>query len=473
MTEHSPLAAVAWPAGRKSLVLRILVEGGVLPRAVLRASAEGAGRLIVETESFPEAAVSRFEAAVAAGKAEDSTAGFCRFASMFFSRLDDFRQAWAPAGSDETHLLIALGDLRADPEGWMRRVLAFLDPSGAPAEEEIRALAKVADQAVKAEPPPDLTTFRHYEADLFARLERMSLRRDVVQDVFRKFMGRDLDEHGILHFQALASVTRLGEALARTPEFARRKQRWAASSGERAIIHLHVPKTAGTSLNTILSSNWPANSILDAHAGDLGPLESLSQEERRKLRVIRGHLQHGIHTMLPQDVVYLCVLRRPGPRIFSFYRYVQRMPTHPLHGVVVQQNLGFGGFLSLAAEQRPDLRNEIDNGQMRRIAGHLTAGAIPRIETFQTAVQHLFAPNMIFGLTEHFSLFLAKLAEQNLLHLPLEMEQNVAPPGPDYVSAVAGLTPEERAVHDDFCSWDEELYSMCKTFLFGPSTSED
>ncbi len=194
-------------------------------------------------------------------------------------------------------------------------------------------------------------------------------------------------------------------------------------------------------------------------------------EERRKLQVIHGHLAHGVAEFLPQPSVYLCLLRRPAARLFSFYQFILRRPQHPLHSAVAGAGMDFGRFLSFVAAD-PKVRFEFDNGQMRRIAGPgaMTSGS--ELAVLQAALRHLLAADMIFGLTEHYDRFVAALEARGLIRRAVRIEQNVSPRGADHGEALARLTEEERQIHDAFCLWDEQLYSVAETFLLGPSRPE-
>ena len=232
------------------------------------------------------------------------------------------------------------------------------------------------------------------------------------------------------------------------------------------LIHLHVPKTAGTSLNHIIKNNFDPEAVLALRTETMTSLSSMPLDNRRNLLAIKGHLLHGVAKMLPQPALYLVLLRQPGPRIFSLYRYIKRQPDHPLYHELTTQDLSFGAFLSLAA-QRPGVRNEVDNGQIRRIANMFTPEFFGQeTAVFQQALLNIFAPDMLFGLTDHFDDFLHRLKQRKLIPAVSSVHMNVAGDSGDFQAVLAGLTVEEQHLYDAFTGWDSWFYNICAAAYF-------
>ena len=232
------------------------------------------------------------------------------------------------------------------------------------------------------------------------------------------------------------------------------------------LIHLHVPKTAGTSLNHIIESSFDSEAVLALRTETLTSLSEMPLDNRRKLLAIKGHLLHGVAALLPQPALYLVILRQPGPRIFSLYRYIKRQPDHPLYHELTTQTLSFGAFLSLAA-QRQDVRNEVDNGQIRRIANMFDPEFFGQeAAVFQQALLNIFAPDMLFGLTDHFDDFLLRLKQRNLIPDASSVHMNAAENSEDFQAVLAGLTAEEQNLYDAFTGWDSWFYNICAAAYF-------
>jgi len=90
------------------------------------------------------------------------------------------------------------------------------------------------------------------------------------------------------------------------------------------LYYLHIPKTAGTSLITILDGCFAKEKVLRLHAWKfLLPKMPL---DFSKYRFVRGHYGYGFYRLLPKKPIYLTVLRDPKDIIVSSYKMIQRQP---------------------------------------------------------------------------------------------------------------------------------------------------
>ncbi len=180
------------------------------------------------------------------------------------------------------------------------------------------------------------------------------------------------------------------------------------------IAFLHIPKTAGSSLERILgrqyahamftTKEWrPAKDgtgVYEAEESIRG-LFALPPAERDKFKIIKGHFHFGYASLLPADTVYFTFLRDPVERVISTYYFALRNPRNYLHEPIVKGNL------SLADFARSDLTPEITNDQVRRIAG--VTNERPFLgkyandaEMYEAAKSHLESHFPIVGLSERF-----------------------------------------------------------------------
>jgi sulfotransferase famil protein len=164
-----------------------------------------------------------------------------------------------------------------------------------------------------------------------------------------------------------------------------------------ALIFLHVPKTAGTTLNRIIEWQYDPRLIytIDPHRirATAKRLETLPEERRRRLRCVRGHLAYGIHDYLPQGGSYITMLRDPIARFFSTYYFILRRPLHPLHRKLRTKGVGIDDFLELTVERQ--------NMQTMMIAGG------PFVEPcneqiLEKAKQNLTRSFRVVGISERF-----------------------------------------------------------------------
>jgi len=90
------------------------------------------------------------------------------------------------------------------------------------------------------------------------------------------------------------------------------------------LYYLHIPKTAGTTLISILDGCFEKDKVLRLHAWKyLLPKMPL---DFSKFRFVIGHYRYGFYRLLPKKPIYLTVLRDPKDIIISSYKMIQRQP---------------------------------------------------------------------------------------------------------------------------------------------------
>lgn len=138
-------------------------------------------------------------------------------------------------------------------------------------------------------------------------------------------------------------------------------------SGPATVIFVHIPKTAGRTLEAVLARQYRPAETLGIYGYDGGiqaavsQLESMGEEARRSLRLIKGHYRFGLHELLPQPARYLTMLRDPIERVISHYAYMRETPRHPLHELARRE--GLAGYVESGTSR------ELDNGQVRLVSG--------------------------------------------------------------------------------------------------------
>ena len=250
-------------------------------------------------------------------------------------------------------------------------------------------------------------------------------------------------------------------------------QKFARIKAERdakrppVLVHLHIPKTAGTTLAEAFAKEPLLQPQMVVHDETLNQLFELPASQRRGLRYIHGHLNMGVGDALGVPYRYLSTIRRPGPRIHSFYRFILRNRLHPSHRALVDAQMSFGDYLDYSRSQIPH-RIEIDNGQIRRLAGQLGDREFGREQTYlPTALHHVLNPATIFGYVEHFDALLRRLVAEGYLSTPEVPASNVSPEGEGagYDDAVAALNEGQRAIFEAYTVWDNYFYDLCLTLL--------
>jgi len=164
-----------------------------------------------------------------------------------------------------------------------------------------------------------------------------------------------------------------------------------------ALIFLHIPKTAGTTLNRIIERQYSPFAIftMDPHRirATAERFKRLPEARRRRLQVVRGHLFYGIHEFLPQGATYITMLREPVARLLSSYYFVLRRPLNPLHRKLKREGLGVEDCIRLFPHR--------NNTQCRFIAG-VKDTAIADDRLLDLAKENLTKSFSVVGISERF-----------------------------------------------------------------------
>ncbi len=217
-----------------------------------------------------------------------------------------------------------------------------------------------------------------------------------------------------------------------------------------ALIFLHIPKTAGTTLNRIIEWQYSPFAIftMDPYRIRATPerLKRLPEGRRRRLRVVRGHLFYGIHECLPQGATYITMLRDPVPRALSAYYFILRRPLHPLHWKLKRERLRVEDCLRLFPQRH--------NLQCRLIAG-VKDTAIADERLLDIAKENLTRSFSVVGISERFDESLMLIATTFDWEIPLYKNCKVSKARPQ-------IDPGTVEMIRDHNRLDVELYEFGK-----------
>lgn len=183
----------------------------------------------------------------------------------------------------------------------------------------------------------------------------------------------------------------------------------------RLLVFVHIPKTAGTTLNSILAHQYLPNDIYEIMMRGMSwiaprqtmlprPLISFSKLRRFKsalknqhnLQVIHGHFDMSLGKHLPSNAEFVTLLRDPVERAISHYYHYRRLTTDSVHPLAMRSTLAeWVGTRGLV---------EMDNGQTRRLAGEmgLPVGEVSSL-TLAKAKANLANKFAVVGLAERFA----------------------------------------------------------------------
>ena len=183
---------------------------------------------------------------------------------------------------------------------------------------------------------------------------------------------------------------------------------------ESVIAFVHIPKTAGTTLNAILARAYSPDETCEIMMRGMSlrvpgvvivPKRMISHSKIRRLksalkhrpapRLIRGHFDLSLGKLLPADTRFFTLLRDPVERAVSHYYHYRRQTSDPIHPLAMRSTLTeWVGNCGLV---------EMDNGQTRRLAGamKLPCGRVTP-QTLERAKSALARNCEVVGLTERF-----------------------------------------------------------------------
>ena len=179
----------------------------------------------------------------------------------------------------------------------------------------------------------------------------------------------------------------------------------AAANATEAVIFLHLPKAAGTTLNRLIEWEYPLFEIYSIDPvffrWSWAHLQRLSEKRLKRTRVFKGHMLFGLHEILPQPATYITVLREPVDRVVSAFYFMRNYKLHPLYWKFRLENWSLEDFVR---------RSPRENVQCKIIAGAEYEEPCTA-EICERAKENLVRYFSVVGLSERFeeSLALMKL----------------------------------------------------------------
>jgi hypothetical protein len=174
---------------------------------------------------------------------------------------------------------------------------------------------------------------------------------------------------------------------------------------DEAVIFLHIPKAAGSTLNRLIEWEYPLGQMYSIdpafYRWSWRHLRRLSEKRRKRIRMFKGHMLFGLHTILPQPATYITVLRDPVERVLSSFYFMRTYKFQPLYWKFKLENWSLEDFVS---------RSPRHNLQCKILAGAEYSEPCT-IEICQRAKNNLLRYFSVIGLAERFeeSLALMKL----------------------------------------------------------------
>lgn len=147
------------------------------------------------------------------------------------------------------------------------------------------------------------------------------------------------------------------------------------TENDHSLIFLHIPRTGGSMLHWVIKDKYekyePATIFtIDGNRfkESVREFKRLPEEQRKRIRVLKGHMYFGLHEFLPRPSSYITILRDPIERVISAYYHILQNPTQGAHKVVTSQRMSLAEFV------RTGVCKMANNGQTRFLSGEPEAG---------------------------------------------------------------------------------------------------
>ena len=228
-----------------------------------------------------------------------------------------------------------------------------------------------------------------------------------------------------------------------------------ATAAPEAVIFLHVPKTAGTTLNRLIEWEYDLFQMYSVDPvffrWSAAHLRKLSKERLRKIRVFKGHMLFGLHEILPQPATYITVLRDPIERTLSAFYFMRSYKLHPLYWKFRRENWTLEDFVR---------RLPRENVQCKIVAGAVYEEPCTA-EIFEQAKHNLDHHFSVVGLSERFEETLALMKLRFGWKLKSYTSFNITRPRPkkhDLPQSTLGLITEKNSFDVMFYDYAARLF---------------
>lgn len=234
------------------------------------------------------------------------------------------------------------------------------------------------------------------------------------------------------------------------------------------FIHLHIPKTGGTTLRDIIQRQYRSEKILMIPKLEESEniLKEVSTSQINQLKLIQGHLKYGIHNHFHRRAKYFAIIRDPINRVLSTYYYVLSQKNNPQNLSTSNNQMTIYDFV------QSGVNPFLINGQTKLISGktgNIDNPIIESEELFSLAKENIENDFLFLGITEMFDETILILKNMLGWHMPYYSIANRTKKKPNYDA----VNPTIISFIKEHNQLDIKLYNITKTSLLNRIAKEN
>lgn len=166
------------------------------------------------------------------------------------------------------------------------------------------------------------------------------------------------------------------------------------------LFFLHIPKTAGTTLNRVLDDSFAPEVTFDLYTDEQRlRLRDTTYEQIARYDLVRGHVFiSNFADILDGPIPFrvFTFLRDPVARVISEYNFLKTWPKSHVYRFLNENNVTLAEYVT---SDRPELRMRGRNGMVNSLSG---VGLSSIEEGLEMAWHHLKERFLFFGILERF-----------------------------------------------------------------------